>query len=400
MIQTVTSKTWNNIPENLKALPFWLSWYYNQKPDRKKLEKVPNIGRGKWNNKKLYSFSGAIKEFERCQQDNQSRADGIGIAFTNTNSIIGIDIDGIDENAIPAEIKAILEAGKSTYIEKSVSGNGFHIIGTVADKSLLLSMMNKYNGRTGAKAGDQKIELYLTGRYFTVSGNCINNNFGDISFAFVLAWEYITKRSALESVAVLYTPNQCNDFTQDQPNKTAIKTSVAIPSTPNQRSGFNSPKTSVAVLFPPRPADAFSDEEIAQLPKIPIKQAIKDMYHFRPILKKVLESDGHAVAPEYYKIFGDKDKDKSPSGFDMEITSSVMFYLYRYNDADIIDFLQKSKIQRKTIDYIAGNVKKARETAIEYYHATNTKNLTDTQRKKLNNWMKWKKDCAKIIIEK
>ena len=120
---------WTKIPAELKNYNNWLTWYYKHNPDRQKPEKVPNIGPGLWDSKKYYNFPAVLQEYNRCQQPNNSKADGIGLAFTSHNDLVGIDIDGINDADIPPEIQAILTAGKSCYIEKSVSGKGFHLIG-------------------------------------------------------------------------------------------------------------------------------------------------------------------------------------------------------------------------------------------------------------------------------
>ena len=257
---------WTKIPAELKNYNNWLTWYYKHNPDRQKPEKVPNIGHGLWDSKKYYNFPAVLQEFSRCQQANNSRADGIGIAFTNYNDLIGIDIDGINDANIPPAIQAILLAGKTTYIEKSVSGKGYHLIGKFSNKGLLLKMMQSYNGRTGAKSKDLRIELYITGRYFTVSGDCINDCFGDIGSAFALAWEYITGKSALTSVASLIENMERSGLNQSVSVASIGNSSVANVPAGKERSG---PIKNSVAGFPERPATAFSDEDIEKLPLLP-----------------------------------------------------------------------------------------------------------------------------------
>ena len=394
--------TWNKIPDRLKDLRFWLTWQFVQRPGGKPSKK-PNIAPGPWDSKRFYSYQDVLNEYDRCQlPTNRSKADGIGLAFTTANDIVGIDIDdvSIGNSSLSAEIDAILQAGKSSYIEQSVSRKGYHIIGTTSNKKMLLDMFNRYNGGTGGKSSDKKIELYIADRYFTVSGYIENDNFGNIDLAIMLAWNYITQKN---SVASEPTTDQRSGSTQA---KTSVATFQPIKTkgTPSKkkiaekRSGSAQAKSSVAV-FPPRPANAFTDKQIASLPLLPIEKTIASMYHFKPILQKVLQETGSAAAQEYYKIYNRQDKDTTLSGFDMEIISAVMFFLYRYSDADIINFIEKSKLKRadKHDKYIAITVEKARATAIEYYHATELNKLTQAQQTKLSNWIKWKKACAKAI---
>ena len=378
-----------NIPEKLKSLDFWLTWQFKTMPGQAKPVKKPNINPGPWDNKKFYSFSGVLTEFNRCQlPTNQSRADGIGIAFTTTNDIVGIDIDNVNDTDIPAEIKSILLAGKSGYIEKSVSGKGFHIIGTTSNKKLLLDAFKRYNNGTGKKSADKKVELYVADHYFTVSGNVVNNTFGNIDIAIALAWEYTTQTPLINSVASIF--NQRSGTTQNSVAGTVNKRSENT-----KENSVASIKTSVAYTLPPHPADAFTDEEILTLKLMPMKKAINFMYKGKPTLKDILETDGINESLAAFTT----DKDSTRSGIDMEIVSAVVFWLYRYDTNLIIDFLTKSKINRtdkhNVYDYFERTINKAKSTAIEFFPATY--GLSEKDWKKLKRWQEWKKECAKAI---
>ena len=90
--------------------------------------------------------------------------DGIGYVF-NGDGIFGIDIDHcIDDttNNIKDKIQAIIKTMDS-YTEKSPSGKGIHIIGF-------------YHGKNMKSQRKNDIEIYFTGRYFTMSGRPINGN--------------------------------------------------------------------------------------------------------------------------------------------------------------------------------------------------------------------------------
>lgn len=96
--------------------------------------------------------------------------DGIGYVF-NGDGIFGIDIDHcIDEktNEIKKDIQAIIDMMDS-YTEKSPSGKGIHIIGF-------------YKGKNMKSQRKNDIEIYFTGRYFTMSGRSIKgNNIADLT---------------------------------------------------------------------------------------------------------------------------------------------------------------------------------------------------------------------------
>lgn len=374
---------WNNIPENFQSENFWLTWHFEAVPGQPKPIKKPNISPGPWDNKKYYSFPAVLNEFNRCQlPDNQSRADGIGIAFTTENDIIGIDIDNIDDHNIPAEIKAILLAGKSGYIEKSVSQHGYHIIGTTNNKELLLTAFKNYNNGTGGKSKDRKVELYIANHYFTVSGYTVNNNFGNIDLSIALAFEYVTNRPLINSVA-------------GKANSVASITNNSVAGIDNQRSGTI--QNSVA-SFPPCPQNAFTDEEIDKLKLMPFAKAVEFMYKGNSVLKQILTIDG---IEEDITNFQSNDKDASRSGIDMEIISSVVFWLKRYKTEKIVEFLLKSKINRTDkhdiSDYFTRTVETAKRNAIEFFPATYGLKPADWE--KLKNWQAWKRDCVKAIKE-
>ena len=108
------------IPLELTTLNNWLTWHYEYKEGKEKPLKVPNVPKD-WYNKPMKSFNEVVAE----QANNNV---GIGIAMTATNRIVGIDLDNIDDKAIPPKLKAILTIGKKGgYIERSVSKTGYHV---------------------------------------------------------------------------------------------------------------------------------------------------------------------------------------------------------------------------------------------------------------------------------
>lgn len=372
-------KDYSKIPTELKSLPDWTTWQFVPRAG-KKPEKKPNVPPSQWTNGKLYGFDAVLREFDRCQLQNGSKADGIGIVFHENNSIIGIDIDNISDNEAEADpiIKSLLTVGRAGYIERSVSGGGFHLIGTCSNKKILIDLLKSYNGKSGARTA--KIELYINKRFFTVSGNAICSNFGNIDIAALIALEYITQKPVLCSIASIIN-----------------HTSVATEPAPFQCNGTYTPTPALATI--PKPENAFSNEEVLKLPLRPIEEAINFMYKTKPILKNILEIDGFASAPDYWKLYGRNNdtKDKSPSGFDQEIASAIIFWLYRYGVDKIVKILSESKLNRdkSLADYWFRTVSGAYERAIEFFPATYLGKLSWAEQQKLKNWQSWKKEIAK-----
>ena len=286
--------------------------------------------------------------------------------------------------------------GQNGYIEKSVSGKGYHIIGTCSNKKLLLDLFKSYNNGSGAKSGDKRLEMYAADHYFTISGDIISNNCGCIDATILLAWEYITKKSLLCSVASIMSNTSVATITNDQKNLNNNRTSVATISAPSQYNGTYTPTPALATI--PKPPNAFSDEEVLQLPLMPIEETIKLMYRTKPILKDILENDGYLLAPKYWQLYGRNNpkKDTSPSGFDQEVTSAIMFWLRRYGNKKIAEILKKSKLDRQKplADYWLRTVTGAYQRAIEFFPATYLSKLTKEEQQKLKDWQSWKKRMA------
>jgi len=97
--------------------------------------------------------------------------EGVGVEFAD--NLAGIDIDSHhwdDGNPLADEI---LDMFAGTYMEKSVSGKGWHILfyvdyGTLADNGIINDALEFVGYQNHNKKLD--LETYITGRYFTVSG--------------------------------------------------------------------------------------------------------------------------------------------------------------------------------------------------------------------------------------
>ncbi|MES5944857.1 MULTISPECIES: phage/plasmid primase, P4 family [Bacillus cereus group] len=152
----------NQIPTELKNTPHWILWRSEVRNGKK--TKVPYQINGEMaqsNNKRSWStFPTIIKFYE------QGGYDGIGFMFSKDDPFVGIDIDHcIQEGALTDLAEDVIEILNS-YTEYSPSGDGIHIIakGTLPLKG----------PGTGRKNVDLGLEVYRHGRYFTFTGDCLD----------------------------------------------------------------------------------------------------------------------------------------------------------------------------------------------------------------------------------
>ncbi|MFJ8116664.1 phage/plasmid primase, P4 family [Bacillus mycoides] len=152
----------NQIPAELKNTPHWILWRSEVRNGKK--TKVPYQINGEMaqsNNKRSWStFPTIINFYEKGGYD------GIGFMFSKDDPFVGIDIDHcIQEGALTSLAEDVIETLQS-YTEYSPSGDGIHIIakGTLPLKG----------PGTGRKNVDLGLEVYRHGRYFTFTGDCLD----------------------------------------------------------------------------------------------------------------------------------------------------------------------------------------------------------------------------------
>jgi putative DNA primase/helicase len=149
----------DNIPNYIKPLKQWLIWKFVWETD--KWTKKPLI---KWSvPENLYTFEEVIKI------KGNDKDIGIGFVLSNSNDIIGIDIDKCfftndkGERQITQPINKLME-DLDAYTEVTPSKNGLHIIGRVSDKSKFI------NKSTILYEGSDHIELFVSDKYLTFTG--------------------------------------------------------------------------------------------------------------------------------------------------------------------------------------------------------------------------------------
>lgn len=143
-----------NIPDELKALPQWVTWRGVRRGE--KMTKVPwtvdGLHRAKSDDPSTWGiFEEALKLHEAGQ------VDGIGFVFAREGGLVGVDLDGcFDESGKLVPQAAAIVKALACYTEYSVSGKGLHVI---CRASLA----------KGHRSGP--VEIYPSGRYFTVTGH-------------------------------------------------------------------------------------------------------------------------------------------------------------------------------------------------------------------------------------
>ncbi|WP_420956606.1 DUF5906 domain-containing protein [Burkholderia gladioli] len=148
----------DGIPQSLRDIPRWVVWRHQWKQTRQRWIKLPCNPRGGTaavDNPATWStFEDALDAYEFV-----GGYDGLGFVFTAGDDIVGGDFDKCLDPTTGALTGAVVDALQRIggYWEKSPSGTGLHFI----TRAVLAK----------ARKDDAKgIELYNTGRFFTVTG--------------------------------------------------------------------------------------------------------------------------------------------------------------------------------------------------------------------------------------
>lgn len=146
------------LPDELKKKTRWICWRYAVKDDKKtKIPMIPGENMTAQTNNP-YTWE------DYWTASNAQGYDGIGFVF-NDDGIVGIDIDHCRDpktGKLEDRVQKLLNKIE-TYVEESPSGKGIHIIGT-------------YKGKDHTAHKTDKIEIYFTRRFFTITGKCIQGS--------------------------------------------------------------------------------------------------------------------------------------------------------------------------------------------------------------------------------
>lgn len=147
----------NGIPEELKACPQWVPWKGFPSQSRPgKIDKIPyQINGSKASTTKPETWT----TFEKAVDALQTGAyHGVGFVFTKETLFSGVDIDSCINDGKIEDYAMELLAKLASYTEISPSGSGFHTI-----------VKGKKPG-TRARKMTSHVEIYSTGRFFTITG--------------------------------------------------------------------------------------------------------------------------------------------------------------------------------------------------------------------------------------
>ncbi|MFH5801586.1 hypothetical protein [Haladaptatus sp. CMAA 1911] len=156
MTRMTSLPTATDVPSPLIDLEQWVCWREQSRGD--KLTKVPiNPATGRFastDNPETWANFDDVRSYAL-----DGSATGIGFVFTNDDPFVGIDLDDArdPDEEIPREWAATIIDQLDSYTERSPSGTGYHV----------LIKGNLPPGRN--RRGD--VELYETGRFFTVTGD-------------------------------------------------------------------------------------------------------------------------------------------------------------------------------------------------------------------------------------
>lgn len=157
------------VPETLRDLDQWIAWRYEWDAGRDEWTKIPvdvNTGRrakstdpDTWAN-----FDAAVAYHDRSGTDT----DGLGFVFAEDGTVAGIDLDDCrdPETGDLDPWAADLTDDVPTYTEVSPSGTGLHLIG--------LGFVPDGGHRGDVPDTPGHIEMYDSGRYFTVTGDRVD----------------------------------------------------------------------------------------------------------------------------------------------------------------------------------------------------------------------------------
>jgi len=159
----------NNIPNELKLKPLWRPWFYSPPPEGEvKPKKTPLSAKTLGVSNDTISLSDCtsfhnlesmlIKEQERLYENQ--RFHGVGLSLDGSTHVIDLDYAVDQDGNITPFALDILE-NIPGYVERSVSGRGFHIFTKLADcESTIIE-----------KSLD--LEIYINKRFIAVTGDIV-----------------------------------------------------------------------------------------------------------------------------------------------------------------------------------------------------------------------------------
>jgi primase-polymerase (primpol)-like protein len=148
------------IPDALSSRDQWVCWRIQSRGDSK--TKVPiNPESGKFASTSKPKTWSSFDQARESATDNDSL--GVGFVFTTEDQIVGVDLDDCrdPESGEPDDQASEIIDQLDSYTEVSPSGTGYHVL-------VLGSIPTQRNRR-------ENIEVYESGRFFTVTGQHVED---------------------------------------------------------------------------------------------------------------------------------------------------------------------------------------------------------------------------------
>jgi len=162
VIPNIIAPRLDSISSMITKYNHWISWNMEYDSVRERWKKIPiNPHNGMFAKTNDHNTWGNFEEaLEYYNKKKDSKAGGIGYVFTKDDGLIGIDLDHcIVNGTLLPEFEHIVESFRGTYIERSVSGEGLHII-TKANAPF-----------DGARKKNGNIEMFSHTSFFTITGD-------------------------------------------------------------------------------------------------------------------------------------------------------------------------------------------------------------------------------------
>ena len=204
--------------EDFKNRNVWVCWKNETFQDGKKTKIPYNANNGEKARSNDTSTWCDYKTADTAY-NHYEKYDGIGFMFADGFGGIDIDDHHSEQQQGNKNANEILELFKGTYIERSPSGNGYHIIFKVDKDSVPVDENGKWNDEFYKKNPHNELECYIggfTNRYFTFTGNKCSNG------------EYITDQTE-QFLIFLSKHMRKSDFQKKQEKQSNCNLSVATP---------------------------------------------------------------------------------------------------------------------------------------------------------------------------
>jgi putative DNA primase/helicase len=153
------------IPDTLRERQQWINWRYKWDTGRDEWTKVPvDPNSGGFADTTDPDTWGSFATAVASHEESDSKTDGVGFVFAEEGTVAGVDLDDCrdpDTGDLEAWADDVLDT-VDTFGEVSPSGTGLHLYG--------LGFIPDGGTRGDVSGGPGHVEMYDSGRFFTVTG--------------------------------------------------------------------------------------------------------------------------------------------------------------------------------------------------------------------------------------